>query len=969
MTSWEKPTDELVERALSSAKKENDRRYFFSRLRNPLWLQPLVKRGYFESPPGPIHLPDGLGQFRSWPELEYLKNIVREVPDEVVEVVLRLPTIDNPMVHLEIIEIALQLPGLHSAKLTPILLNLAGENPRFLSHKYSELLSYWVTENENSAALQLAQILVRFLPDSDSEDKQMRRRQNPQDWTTLLRPTPSVNSWNYREVLKNGVVPLSEREPLKVALILIDATAKMIQLRTHQDHLEQGTDQDYSEVWCPRLSGTDSAGRDEDSPQSLVHALTFACEKVFEQAPDLIPELHQRLSIYPWKLFKRLRQHLAARYPSDQTKPLIRDFILQQEHYDQWPHHYEFQQMVRSGCECFGTELLSKEELRGIFDVFLSGPKREYHGEPLTREQRERFLHNFHRMQLKPFESVLFDEYLDYYRELEDEFDQQIADEDYLQVGEAKGGVVRRRSPRSLEDLAGLTDEELLVLINDWDLEHRYESAEDEESWLTEVSIEALAETFQNFFKNLVVPYETRLHYWLDHRDRIERPIYVRAMVAGMQEHIREGNFDELEHCLEFCQWVLSHPDREPEAGYGYDDRSKEKPHWHTARRAVGDLVGSCVEEDVDVPVSSHVPLAKLLDALCTQFDARLDRDDPVFSDRNDQLAEAINNTRSRGLESLVKFGLWLRRKGREDDVDFVMDTLEKRFALKAAIPLTLPEYAILGVNYGRLLGSKEAWAVEHRSDVFPQGSLLGWRSAFGTLLRYTSPNGPMFNVLRDDFAFALQHLADFESQDSPRDAFTDTLGQHLFTYFLWGQYPLKGPGSLIEQFYQQTGSESEHWGNLFDHIGFTLRHTGKHLDKDLKERLISFFEWRVEIGKAKELARFSLWLEAECLEEEWRLEALLRILETGPPDSREIHGQVETLAELLPSHAEIVVECFAKLTDRLGGDSFHIMTEPATRILKAGIDSTDNAARANAERARNNLLRKGRFDLLALDN
>ena len=267
----------------------------------------------------------------------------------------------------------------------------------------------------------------------------------------------------------------------------------------------------------------------------------------------------------------------------------------------------------------------------------------------------------------------------------------------------------------------------------------------------------------------------------------------------------------------------------------------REKPHWHTARGAAGDLVGSCVEEDVDVPVSSHGSLAKLLDALCTEFDARLDRNAPVFPGGNDQLAEAINNTRSRGLESLVKFGLWLIRQGRDDDVQFVMDTLEKRFTPDAAIPLTLPEYAILGVNYGRLFSLNEAWAVDHRSDIFPRESALGWRAALSTVLRFTHPNRPMFNVLKDDFAFALQNLADLELRDSPRDAFTDTLGRHLFTYYLWGMYPLKGPGSLIEQFYQQTGPGSEYWGNRFDHIGFTLKNTGKHLDKDPEGQIVGF--------------------------------------------------------------------------------------------------------------------------------
>ena len=94
-----------------------------------------------------------------------------------------------------------------------------------------------------------------------------------------------------------------------------------------------------------------------------------------------------------------------------------------------------------------------------------------------------------------------------------------------------------------------------------------------------------------------------------------------------MEGRIKEGNFGDLERCLEFCEWVLSHPDREPEGGYGYDGRARENPHWHSARRAVGDLVESCVEEDVNVPVSSFGPLSELLDAVYTQFDARLDRD------------------------------------------------------------------------------------------------------------------------------------------------------------------------------------------------------------------------------------------------------------------------------------------------------------------------------------------------------
>ena len=969
MTSWKKPTAELVDKALASAKKETDRRYFFSGLKNPLWVQPLVERGYFESPPGPILLPDGSEHFPGWPELEFLKNIVREVPDEVVGVVLQFPKIDNPRVDGEIMEIALKLPGLQSAKLKPLLLSSARPNPRFVSYRYSELLFHWIAENENLAALQLAEILIRFVPDPDSENKQLRRRQDPRDWMTLLRPTPSIDTWEFQEVLEKGVLPLAEKEPYKVARILMDTAAGMIQLSTHQDDIDQGTDQDYSEVWCPRLSGPHREERHEEPPEVLVHALARACEQVFEQAPEFILELDQRLRIQPWKLFKRLRQHLAALHPNEQMKPVIRDFILEQGNYDQRRHHYEFQQMVRRGCERFGTELLSKEELRGIFDAFLSGPKREHYGEALTDEQLVRVRRNFHRMQFKPFETVLFGQYLDYFQQLETDSDQHITDDNYLLSGEARSGMVRRQSPRPLEDLSGFSDEELLTFINEWNSEDRYEKEENEESWLTEVNIEGLAETFQTVFKDFVIPDKARLQYWLDHRDGIDRPIYVRSMVAGMQEHIKQGNINQLEQFLSFCQWVISHPDREPEAGYRFDDCSREKPHWHTARRAAGDLVGSCVEDDVNVPVSFHRPLIELLDALCTQFDARLDQYDPASPGGNYHLEEAINNTRSRGLESLVQFGLWLTRQGSEDAVPLVTEILEKRFKPENTVPLTLPEYAILGMNYGRLLSLNEDWSVDHRPDIFPQDSLLGWRAAFSTLLSFIRPNSRTFDVLRDDFGFALQNLPDLELRDSPRDAFIDTLGQHLFTYYLWDMFPLQGPRSLIKQFYQQTGSESEYWGNLFDYVGRTLRNTDKQLDKSLKDRLIAFFEWRLEAGEANELARFSFWLEAECLEEEWRLDAFSRILEKGLPESRGIYVQIETLTNLLAGHTGKVVECFAKLTDKSDKQSFYIMTEPAMRILRAGLENSDRIVRANAERARENLLRKGRFDFLDLDN
>ena len=414
MKSWKKPTDEMIGEALASVRKETDRRYFFSRLKNPLWLQPLVKRGYFESPPKARRLADGSVQVPFWPELEYLKNISRDVPDEVTQVVLGLPEVDNQRVYYGILEIALELPAGQSAKLKPKVLKGAAMDPLFLEHRYRDLLVHWTSENEVPAALELAEILIQFTPDPQDEEKRKRHKENPRDVTTSLDPSPRIDSWEYRDLLNNGIVPLAEEIPYGVARILISAMTNVIDLSTHQEALDQDSDQDYSEVWCRRLRRPNDGYK--ESEQMLVYALTLACEQVFDKIPDSVVALDKALREQRWRVFKRLRQNLYALNPTEQTKPWIRESILEHEDYSRWDHHYEFQRMIRCACEHFGADLLTEEERASILEDILRGPSKDDYrdsmGEQFTEELFEQYQRYFHRKQLRPFASVLFGNYL-----------------------------------------------------------------------------------------------------------------------------------------------------------------------------------------------------------------------------------------------------------------------------------------------------------------------------------------------------------------------------------------------------------------------------------------------------------------------------------------------------------------------------------------------------------------------------
>ena len=258
-------------------------------------------------------------------KLRYLKNVASAAPDPVIKIVLALPSVDNPRIYNEILEMALRLRRNHSAKLEPKIIEYVGLEHHFLANRFAEVLAHWTAEDQTAAALNLTKALVEFVPDPQDKTKRKRRREESDDLDALLatladtrlEPSPRIDRSAYRMIMSKGVRPLAEKKSYEVARILINATANMIRLRTHQEDI--GKDFDNSELWFQRL--TESKGDYENAEKSLVYTLTFACQQVYEKKPDSVEDLDDALRAQPWRIFKRLRQYLLAQYPTEMTRP------------------------------------------------------------------------------------------------------------------------------------------------------------------------------------------------------------------------------------------------------------------------------------------------------------------------------------------------------------------------------------------------------------------------------------------------------------------------------------------------------------------------------------------------------------------------------------------------------------------------------------------------------------------------
>ena len=375
-------SEDDVERMLSLIERRGANSvYFFEHATEASWIPILEKRGYFAELPKVEPIEDGRVTIPFWRPISYLERVSVTDPCLVVDTILRFPDTDNPRILHTIAEIALKVQPIEQSLRLKDFVSKLLKSPYHLggSDLIAKLVNRWAgaSTKATKAALYLMRTAVSFSPDPESKEKQTRRRANREDWTTILESRPRFDRWQYKQILEKGVRPLAEREPFQTARVLIDATASMIRLQLHQDELEGSGSKDYSTIWCPRVNEPGNGYR--DSQRHLVDALTFACEKVYENAPESVAVLDQALRNKRWDIFTRIRQHLYALHPNEQTKPWIRELILGHQHYSRRKHPFEFQRMIRLACERFGADLLTTDERKRIFEDILTKPsERDY---------------------------------------------------------------------------------------------------------------------------------------------------------------------------------------------------------------------------------------------------------------------------------------------------------------------------------------------------------------------------------------------------------------------------------------------------------------------------------------------------------------------------------------------------------------------------------------------------------------
>jgi len=341
-----------------------------------------------------------------------------------------------------------------------------------------------------------------------------------------------------------------------------------------------------------------------------------------------------------------------------------------------------------------------------------------------------------------------------------------------------------------------------------------------------------------------------------------------------------------------------------------------------------------------------------LVAGICEGGDPDLEDDS---NENREAFSTAINRTRSRALEVALETAAWAK-----DSAPYHL-ILEQRFA--GSPRLTLPERAMLAVNFPRTYALQHEWAKAHAADVFSQSDKDEWIEIFGSLILYTRPYTDLYPVLMPQFAKALEEMEALRDGRNGSNANRiDHLAQHLFIYYVQGLTPLSGGKSQLRPLLE--GMTEKERGQLFNHAGYLLNNSTT-LAPEIAKRIQVYFEERARKRDSQELAHFSLWLKATCLPAEWRLKAYSRLLDQ-PGGEISAFSEVETLSELLTVEPALAMECFAKLTALIPRiQHFYVKEEDVRTLINVGLGNGDAGIRANAERAKENLLANGQSGYL----
>lgn len=944
------PTEAQVDKALELIQKGGGNyEYFFEKLADPAWIEPLARRGRFRHPPS-VERIGNMFRMPRWPEGDFLLRMARDAPETVAAVIEPVCfESDNPLVHQLLVDIAANLPPALARGLTVHEAAWVRQERRLFTlypEKAGALVEYLATNGEAVAALQLTSAMLEVrAPEKTPKGSVIEGSDGSSfAWKPAPDPEGKMESVWAQLFLRRVIEPLSLAIPERFLAYLAKNLNSAVTI--HSSNYQDQSD-DYSTIWRNHLEHSSHYETLDDTVSAMVGAI----KTLSAQNTDYTQTILTALEPFSWPIFDRLRAFTLLHASSPHPEEVV-TFLSDPTRYDRPSNNPEFVELLKKWAPALPTPVLDQ-----ILQRIDAGPNPAlyaYHLEHRVRPENvatatQTIIEHWQLEWLSPLEAVLDESRTQ-------ELNRLLGKYNAPQPRFRTSGVMQLqdRSPADLETFKALSTDALVAYLKEWtppatglpfEQPSRAGVAATLREWVSDDPQHA-SDVLENF-----------LTTDLD-------AVYMTSMLDAFSGVLKSENSFDVYAVARAAQWVAENTDALLEV---QGDGHSREATWNWAHMSAARFMTDLLLQEKRLDISRSGELFPVVRALCFLPRPTLEDEVEYKKEASRYASYALNTPRPVGVEAMIRYGRWIKLATPEAEftpalLAPVFEVLEQK--LDAGQEPSAAVREMFGMQFRTLAWLDLDWFMSVIPRLFPgkDGKLKEERMldrfAWTAYLQYGGPVRDTVPATRKRYLLALRALQKGEDSVQELDR---TLASHLMQYYTHGAIELDDP--LLSQFFESASIKLR--GQAIGDIGWSLGHETPPLSPGMQARLMRLWESRMFLLKggskddADELATFGWWMSSGKFPDEWVVEQAMPILEflrSLRPDFAVVEA-LDRLSSKYPYEAVRVVRVLFE--DDRDGWAIHGWNEHLDSILKGAL-SGGELARREAEEMIELLVAKG---------
>ncbi len=937
------------------------RAYFFSRLNDLQWLEPLKRKGFFSEPPDAVMHEDGGVSFPPWPQAEYLARMAPLAPREVHDVMMEMPATGNEFVHEALVEAALALPPEVAAAWVDKEADWVGTRDQLFSplpQLLGKLGAAMLANGRCDLGLKLFRTLLSIRPDpawvygKDADESEFAELRTP-------RPHVRFNAYEYGELLRQHAERIVEACEWNGVLLLCECLERAIEYSSRRG--ADAKPNDLSQIRYPAVDRAPERPREEPEA-ALIVAVRDAAMRLARRSPRDAARVLEYLEAREWHIFRRIALHLIRTEPEALSAAVVAR-LSDPTYFDNYAYRYEYKALQR---EQFGR--LSAEQQAEFLAFVERGPDidgwsarfRDERDRESSDEDRARRLSYWRRDQLEPIRAYLVGKWAEVYDAIVADIGAPEEGYDLPFRTESRWGY---ESPMSVDEMQRASSEKVVAFLREWVPPKGH-----------------FGPTPEGLGRTLAEAVKSGPERWVAALSLFEgvEPTYARCLLWGLRESLQTTTEVDWVRILDFCNWVVLQTD---ESLTELSPSVERDTTWREARVALAHLLQTGLQGKVNasIPPRLREQVWRVLRPLTNDPDPGDDTERKRDPASLDPVTLSINSVRGIALHALLDYAAWIRRsQDAEADAGELIargfdEMSEVREVLDAHLDLERERSAairaVYGMRYTELFVLDKNWTALNSNKVFLLDDRLAkvWEAAWIAYLQYNEPYVDVFATLVQQYARGVDRMGSLPEVQFAIESTDNRLAAHLVILAEAGALGESPAADSWNNFWVRAAESVRAY--LYTYSARNVRLGDSSKDRHAREWLMSLWDERSPAMLAspadhqEELAAFGWWFIVGAFPMKWRLERLAAVANVG--QRLEVaHEVLPKLASAAAEYPRLAVEILAAVVAS-GSAGWAVVSarESVRGILAAAVDAGDEAARAAARSTIGRLASQGRLE------